>query len=220
MKGIKYCILSLLTFIVFSFTVSADTCSYKEQTILNSDLSNIKIIYEILNQNKINIIIYNITNNLMIEYTNPETEESITISYSDTNNGKYIIERNANSVEEYQFQIRSNISACYGNVLSTKKIIKPKYNSFSKLSICSDSNLKNHSYCQEFITQDINKSREEVETTLKEYLQVKVKNQTTKAIEKTNYFDAKHIIAYSAGLLILTAIIVIILLIKKKRSEL
>ncbi len=218
MKDIKIYLCFLLSFL-FMLNVSAAGCSYKEQTQLNTDLSNIKIISEIVDDNKINIIIYNVTENLQIVYQNPENEQEVTLKYFDTTNGKYVLERNADTIEEYSFQIRSNMSNCYGNILSTKKIIKPKYNEFSELDICKNSKLQNHSYCQKYITKDINKSREEVEQTLNDFLQVRVDKITTRAVKKP-FLTVKQIITYSIGLVIVSAIVVVILLITKKRSEL
>ena len=178
MKRIKYIVLLVLSFLIFP-NVYADNCSYKEQTTLNTDLSNIKIIYEIVSENRINIIIYNITENIHIVYTDPDTKEEKSINYYDTNNGKYILERTANNLEEYNFKIQSSISNCYGNILSTKKIIKPKYNQYSNLSLCENKDLQNHTYCQKYITQDINKTEREVKQTLEEFLQARVEKITT-----------------------------------------
>lgn len=218
MRPTKY-ILVLLS-LVFSLTVHADTCSYKEQTILNNDFSNVKITYEVVNDNNINILIYNITENIYISYTNPDTNEESTIYYLDTNNGKYIISRNANNIEEYKFQLRSNISSCYGNILTTKNIIKPKYNEYSTLSICDNEKLINHSYCQKFITADIKKSESEVIKTLQEFIEVRVGKITTKQVVEEKGIDIKTVVTYSSVGLIVVVAIVILLLIKKKRGEL
>ena len=221
MKGIKS-ILIILTMFMFNLSVSAASgCTYKEQTELNSDMSNIKIIYEI-QDDKVDIFIYNITNNIYVTYNNPETEQETEITYYDTEDGKYIIERDSNNLEEYKFQIKSNKPSCYGNILTTKTIIKPKYNQFSNLEICNNQYLQNHSYCQKYITTEINKSEEEVEESLKQYLEARVKKitTTTTKVEKS-IFDKKHITIYSGtGIILGIVIIVIILLIKKKRSEL
>ena len=122
MKSIKYFLLLMFSFLIFP-NVYADNCTYKEQTELNTDLSNVKIIYEIINDNKINIVIYNITENLHIVYKDPyDNDTEISIDYYDTDNGKYTLERDANTLEQYEFQIQSNIPNCYGNILTTKKL--------------------------------------------------------------------------------------------------
>lgn len=219
MKYVKYILLFAIAFFLLRLNSYANTCSYKEQTTLNNDLANIKVTYEVVSNNEINILIYNITNNVYISYTNPETKEENVVYYNNTNNGKYIINKNSKNIEEYNFKIRSNISSCYGNIISTKKIIKPKYNNFYTLEICKEKGLENHSYCQEFITQEINKTEEEVEKTLRDFLSAKVDViTTTKVSEKS--FDVKKVITYSISGLLIVAIIITILLIKKKRSEL
>lgn len=218
MRQIKYIILFLCTFL--SLNVYANACSYQEQTILNNDFSNVKITYEIVNDNKINILIYNITENIYFTFTNPDTSEEENIYYVNTNNGKYVIERTAEMLEEYSFKIRSNISSCFGKVLTTKNIIKPKYNEYHTLEICKNKQLTNHSYCQKFITSDINKSQNEVIKTLEEYQQVKVEKITTKKVIEENNIDVKKVVTYSSIGLLVVAVIVILLLIKKKRGEL
>ena len=217
MRHIKY----LFLLVVFlSLPVYADTCSYKEQMILNNDFSNVKITYEVVNDNSINILIYNITENIYLSFADPETKEENVIYYSNTANGKYSISRDLSNIEEYKFQIRSNISSCYGNVLTTKNIIKPKYNEFSTLSICDNEKLINHSYCQKFITADINKSESEVIKILQEFIDVRVGQMTTKPIHQEKEIDIKKVITYSSVGLIVVGAIVILLLIKKKRGEL
>lgn len=217
MRYIKY--IMLLIYAILSLNVYADACSYKEQTILNNDFSNVKITYEIVNDNKINILIYNITENIYFTFTNPDTSEEESIYYVNTNNGKYVIERTAETLEEYNLKIRSNISSCYGKILTTKKIIKPKYNEYHTLEICENEKLANHSYCQKFITTEINKTESEVIKTLKDYLQVRVDKITTQKVEEQS-IDIKKVVTYSSIGLLVVVIIVILLLIKKKRGEL
>lgn len=216
MRYIKYI---LITFCMFVLNVYADTCSYQEQSILNNDFSNVKITYEIINDNQINLLIYNITENIYFTYFNYDNASEENIYSIDTTKGKYIIERTTLELEEYNFQIKSNLPNCYGNILTTKKIIKPKYNEFHKLEICQNEKLKNHSYCQKFITQNIEKNEKEVIKTLEEFLSVKVEGiPTTKVVQEKN--NMKEIITYSVVGLIAIIIIVILLLIKKKRGEL
>ena len=160
MNQLKY--LAVLVISILTLNVHANTCSYKEQSTLNNDFSHVKIIYEMIDDDTIDIIIYNITENIFVSYKNFDTGITDSIYYYDTENGKYIITRNVLNVEDYKFEIRSNISACYGNVLTTKKITKPKYNEYHTLDICKEDGLKNHTYCQKYITQDIKKSRTEV----------------------------------------------------------
>lgn len=216
MKYIKYILLIIIT-CVFS-NVYANTCSYKEQTILNNDLVNVKVLYEIVNDREINILIYNITENIYITFTDVNNKKE-TIYFSNTDNGKYILKRNAVNLEEYEFQIRSNLTACYGNILTTKKIVKPKYNEYHELEICNNEKLANHSYCQKFVTREINKTEDEVIKILEEFLAVKVEKITTNKIEE-NEINIKNIITYTSLVLIIGIILVIFLLIKKKRGEL
>ena len=216
MKYIKYILLIIIT-CVFS-NVYANTCSYKEQTILNNDLVNVKVLYEIVNDREINILIYNITENIYITFTDVNNKKE-TIYFSNTDNGKYILKRNADNLEEYEFQIRSNLTACYGNILTTKKIVKPKYNEYHELEICNNEKLANHSYCQKFITREINKTEDEVIKILEEFLAVKVEKITTNKIEE-NEINIKTIITYTSLVLTIGIILIIFLLIKKKRGEL
>lgn len=218
MRHIKYII--LLLYSIIGLNVYANACSYQEQTILNNDFSNVKITYEIVNDNKINILIYNITDNIYISFKEPNAREEENVFYVNTNNGKYVIEKTAEILEEYSFKIRSNISSCYGKILTTKNIIKPKYNEYHTLEICKNKQLTNHSYCQKFITSDINKSQNEVIKTLEEYQQVRVEKITTKKVIEESNIDIKKVITYSSIGLLVIASVVILILIKKKRGEL
>ena len=209
----------LLLLLVASVNVNANTCSYKEQTILNNDFSNLKITYEVLSDNEINILIYNISENLYITFVNHDTNLEESIYYSDTTNGRYSFIRNTNEIEEYQFKVRANMSNCYGNILTTKKIIKPKYNNYSNLEICKNEKLSNHSYCQKFITKEIKISEEEVKKTLEDFVDVHVGVAIVDTPEK-NKIPLSTIIKYSLIGLGVAAIITILLLIKKKRGEL
>lgn len=218
MKYIRYIFIFVIC--IISFTVYADTCSYKEQTILNNDFSNVKITYEVVNDEEIDILIYNLTDNIYVSYNEPLSKEEKSIYYYNTDNGKYVIKRDTSNIEEYQFKIRSNISSCYGNILTTKNIIKPKYNEYSTLSICDNEKLKNHSYCQKYITSNINKSESEVISSLEEFLSVRVGQMTTIPTKEENKVDIKTIVTYSSISLIVIVLVVILLLIKKKRGEL
>lgn len=217
MKIIKTIILFLT--LTFTLKVSASACSYKEQTILNNDFSNMKITYEIIDDNEINILIYNLTRNLYLTFVNQDNKVEQKIYYSDTTNGKYIIKRDASKLEEYEFKVRSNLSNCYGKILTTKKIIKPKYNEFYTLEICNNEKLVNHSYCQKFITKNINKTESEVKKTLEDFLKVHVDVITTKKPIEENQ-SIKEIIKYSLIFLIAVGVVAVLLLIKKKRGEL
>lgn len=205
--------------LTISLNVKAATCSYKDQTILNNDFSNVKITYEIINDNEIDILIYNLTENIYLTFINPDSKIEKSIYYSDTNNGKYTIKRNTNYLENFSFKVRSNFSDCYGNILTTKNIIKPKYNEFHKLEICENKKLVNHSYCQKFITKEITVSKSEVVKTLEDFLKVHVDVITTEAQEKENNY-LNTTIKYILISLSVIVVVVILLLIKKKRGEL
>lgn len=219
MKYIKYILLFIFTYIFFNLNVFANACSYKEQVLLNNDLSNIKISYEIVNNNIVNILIYNITENVYVSFVDQDTNLEKNIYYTDTNNGKYIIQRDTSNLEQYKFQIRSHISTCYGNILSTKVIIKPKYNIYHKLEICKSEELQNHSLCQEFTTVEITKTENEVIKILEEFLNNKVKVITTENKEAKT-IDIKTVITFSALGVVVIGIIVTIVVIIKKRGEL
>ena len=217
MRYIKHLI--LFVYITLSIDVLAATCSYKDQTILNNDFSNIKITYEVINDNEINILIYNLTENIYLTFQNPDTNTEQSVYYSDTTNGKYIIKRNTSNLEEYSFKVRSNMSDCYGNILTTKNIIKPKYNEFHTLEICDNKKLKNHSYCQKFITKEINVSKSEVIKVLEDFLKVHVDVITTE-MPKEEGIEITTIVKYSLIGIITIGIIIAIIVIIKKRGEL
>jgi len=218
MKVLKYI---LVTFILFlNLKVYAAACSYEEQIKLNNDFSNIKITYEIENDKQVNVLIYNLTDNLFITYNNYETEQESSIFYYMTENGKYKLSRPTTNIEEYKFQIRSNIATCYGKILTTKKITKPAYNPYNTLEICENKKLANHSYCQKYITNEITANKNEVIKTLQEFIDNTFERITTKKNVEENKIDAKIIIFYSVIGIIFVGLITIIAIVRKKRGEL
>ena len=218
MKVIKFLVVTSIFFL--NLKVFASACSYEEQIILNNDFSNVKITYEIENDKQINLLIYNLTENIYITYNDYETQRETSIQYYMTNNGKYKISRPITNIEEYKFQIRSDISSCYGKILTTKTLTKPAYNPYNTLEICKNKKLTNHSYCQKYITNEITINQNEVIKTLQEFIDSTVERTTTKKIEEENKIDAKTIIIYSSIGVIIVGLIATVVVIYKKRGEL
>ena len=186
--------LFLLTLLFSTINVTAAACNSDEIIRLQKEATNIKVSHEIIRETKtqplydffgneletkeeivekrIEVSIYNLTNNLFIiqhekNYETYDKEVFLdgeaqtplkynnekTIYYSDTKNGNYSFSvTDYFHYIDYKFDIYSNI--CDTASLRTIEYRVPKYNMYSEEPICQD--YPNSALCQDFITVDIN----------------------------------------------------------------
>lgn len=180
MSKYKYFLFSLVTFAVFTSSVSAVTCSYEERAELNSEVAHIEASYEeiqielapdeysppdvilgteyeetfVQKVNALQINILNLTEKVYVEVTNEETGETTTYNFSDTNNGNLaIIREDISQVARYEIEVYSSSATdCEGNLLRTLRLNLPRYNEYSTYPICNQ--MEDYYLCQRYVTFD------------------------------------------------------------------
>lgn len=154
MKKIYNYVLFLLCLVTFSIaSVKADSCSYKQQTELNKEATNIKATYEFIDEDPLNyhfnVYFTNITENLKLVITDDYTQKEIEVTFNDTDNGVYKLETyTAKRKVTFNYQIYSLASECFNKKLLTKNIVTPRYNEYSTSYICEQ--VPDFKYCNEF----------------------------------------------------------------------
>jgi len=159
----------LLFFVVlFSFTIkasAASSCSYQEQTTLNSKAANIKVSYDVVDKtvqfedmdvtmNIFEITILNLTEDFYLIDKNNINEDTQTFTSSSVvdNVIKFKWE-NVEEVTNFTFQIyTSDNSSCPNEKIKTIYLTTPRYNDFSSREVCQ--NLEDFYLCEKFVTFD------------------------------------------------------------------
>lgn len=127
-----------------------------------------------------NISVYNIPDDMNVLYSVKDKKFKKDDSIKIENGKGTIYDDNLTDIYTYSIDIFSLTEGCNYKVKSLK-VVKPKRNIYSELVYCSyDENAKS-TYCQEWITREINKDQKEVEELLKKSLN---KTTTTSATSK------------------------------------
>lgn len=238
MKKVLVCLLSV---ILGCLSVSAKTCSSEETSKLKREADNVKVNYEVIEENikyetvdgeefnqdvfetegiteKIRITVYNITNNLFVLQTNDRDNEKITINYSDTKNGNYSFDTtDINSLMNYKFVVYSNLD-CDLMELKTIDFVKPMRNSYYDYEVCQ-SHL-DVPVCAKYISSELEVS----EASLYDYVtNYKVSKGTPTIISRidelgeTNLFRSNWMYFAIGGVVVIGVAIYIVIV--KKRSN-
>ena len=245
MKKLSNYILFFFVFtFIFVFKVNAE-CSYQERKDLLNAAKNVDIGYEIVsnvveeegvdpdtNETKMytyenysyKFYVTNLVDEIFIKYYNGfETENIEYINVEDLQNGVYYFtDYNSLNIYNYYFEIYSLNNNCAGNLITTRKIIKPKYNYFSSFSICEDESMKNYSNCNKFITKEINLNESDfIANATKYYKNVNI-NPNEKEDNKLNINNLLKKYWYCVLIIFIVIIFIIIFIINKfkKRGEL
>lgn len=198
--------------------ISVSPKGEKKQTTIISDLTEEEEVVE-YDAYSFEFNIVNLTSNLFIKYYNDLDGVEYYITHDDINNGVYtFINNNESTLENYYFEFRSQNNNCPGQLMYTKKVIKPIFNNFSIYSVCSEETLKNEEYCQKFTTKKFN-------ITESQFLEWANKKQSLLIQEEQEndsnildvIFDKWYVIAL---IVLLLLIVIIVLFIRKRRSEL
>lgn len=238
-KVFNYGIFILLLSFIFVINVNAE-CSYQErkqllneakavdisvnpkivkkQTTIISDLTEEEETIE-YDTYSFDFNIVNLTDNLFVKYYNDIDGVEMYLTFSDLNDGLYTFtDNNETTLVNYYFEFRSQNDNCPGQLMYTKKVVKPIFNNFSIYSVCEEDELNETEYCQKFTTKDFG-------ITENEFLEWANKEKTsTSHVEKDNESNILEIIVdkWYIGLIVffILVIIGIVLYIKKRRSEL
>jgi hypothetical protein len=180
-----------LTFLLGMFGVigfvKADTskCTSEMKSEFSKSVASASASYEFVyddagNVKGFDITVYNIPDKMNVLYsTNVENNKKSGSIKIENGKGK-VYDDNLTDIYSYSIEIYSLETGCNYKV-KTLKVVKPKRNTYSDSVYCSYDETEKSSYCEEWITREINKSLDEVEEILKKNL---VKSTTTEATSK------------------------------------
>ena len=170
----------------------------------------------------IKITLYNMTNNFYFIQTDDKTDEKKAVYYSDTIEGKYIIETDEISdYKTYTFEIYSNLDTCDTTHIKTLTFIKPKLNPNYNYQICQDNPLI--PVCAKYITKDTGVLDSELQEYINKFLNST--NEETEEVKKVNSkskiiaFIKNNLIYFITGTVVIVSGITVIIIISKKRSK-
>ena len=168
------------------------------------------------------ISIYNITDRIYAVVSNNLDEKTITINYTDTQNGIYTFTDNEfGKIRKYEINIYSAIEDCAHKKLKTIKLVKPMYNAYSEYTYCKNST---NFYCQKFTKNELN-----IKGNADFLSKIKVNNiRRSEEIKKEEKKEVKSFLdiimtdwQMYAGIFVGSVIssLILIIVIKKRRSK-
>lgn len=178
-----------LTFLLGMFgvvgLVKADTskCTAEMKSNFLKSVSSANANYEFAyddngNVKGFNISVYNIPDNMNAIYTLNVDNNKKNGSFKIENGKGTIYDENISDIYTYVIDIYSLDDGCNYKV-KTLKVVKPKKNYLSESVYCSYEENESSTYCQEWITREINKDQKEVEELLKKNMNKKITTEAT-----------------------------------------
>jgi hypothetical protein len=158
-----------------------EKCSSQRKNELSKAANAITASYDFIYDDERNVTgfsinIYNVPNEMSISYSTSPSKYNKSGGVETSNGFGNIVDTNTTDVYTYNIDIYSSVPGCAYKI-KTLKVTKPKRNEYSKSVYCLYSELENHTYCQEWITKNIDKSFDQVEDDLKKAL-----NKTTTTV--------------------------------------
>ncbi len=241
-KKITIIFVLFLSIFLFKYNVYAE-CSYKERKELLNSAKNVDIAYEIetkknestgispddpdeeikttFEEYNFKFTIVNLSNDIFIKYYNLFDNTENYVNYDDLNTGIYTFnDSNYLDIYKYYFEFYSRNTNCDGELMYTKKIIKPKYNLFSMYDICNKKEMEDYKYCKKFITKEFYISESEFIKLANTYLSENTSQKDQKDDNKYLVFLKKYWFYFIIVIMIFILGSLSIIKIKKKRSEL
>lgn len=232
LKKLSFLSIIILFTIIFIPNVFALSCSNKEASDLIAYASYVKAEYNVTDNSKrktatidgkrknfiipdfiFNITIYNITDNINIKVTNDVNNEELIIYAKDTEKNAYTFTNDDfGNVYTYTIEVRSNSRFCQNEFLKKIEIVKPKYNAYSELDECHDSNLN---YCQKFITSNKKITMDDFSREVKE--ENEEPEKTNIIINFLSKYKAR--IIFTLILISIAVVLVTIVIVNKKIKE-
>ena len=249
MKKLFYnAIISLLLIFSFSLKVNAE-CSYKERTEMLNEAKKVEISvspnekveeFEDIDtfgdlvtfketSYSFDFIINNISDNIYVRYYTDfddgvYSEDEYDDFYIDSNNSKNGLhtfnDSDYRNLYVYTFEIRSYNTNCEGRLITTKKITKPIFNTFSDSVLCENKAMDGNKYCEKFIDKRFNMSESEFITYAQSVIEKSEDNVNIEE-DKPSVLDiVKTYWYYIAIPLVIVFVVVIVILIIKRRARL
>lgn len=189
------------------------TGSYSESEMMNED--GTYETYEITKKvSEVNI--YNVTENLYVVVKNKNTNLEKKYYYKDTDNGTITWNEDiTEELVEYEIKIYSNVGDCQNTELKNTSIVLPKYNIFSMKPYCYNVDAY---YCEEYVTQEINMTEEEIENRGYKY-QIENQRFDETEPEKEKKFGKYMMIIIASAIVLVIGGITILIVKRKQRSD-
>ena len=173
----KKMLLSMLTFLICMFGVlgfvKADTskCTPELKAEFQKNAANVNAAYEFVydennNVKGFDIKVYNVGDNMSVIYNLSPAKTEKKGVFKKRDGTAILYDDNLKDIYTYNIEIYSVVEGCNYKI-KTISLIKPKRNTYSELVYCSYEENEKSPYCQEWITKNINMSREDVEKILK-----------------------------------------------------
>lgn len=201
----------LVILVIFGINkVRAAECSYKDQALLNKEASNVKITYQLIEDEEeeyLQILITNLNEHLTLEISNDYNDEIMNFSISDAKEGVISFKNIAlYKMVTYKINIYGAYNSCSRNLIMTKNISIPYFNIFYDGSVCK--NIPNYKYCQKLVKT--NMSAEDMAKKINDYYQKQITSTEEKKEEKTSWVKIVLLIVLGIFGLVLVALIVLI----------
>ena len=245
MKKILFCSYLGILLSLFLMPVSAEeVCSNADKIRLGKIAGNVNIDYEpVLYQYseddflwndpntgepakpdtyyRIQVNIYNLTEELRVEVKNKTANENYSFDYNDTQDGELALDGGmALNVKDIDFEIYGS-GSCYNEKFKTVNLKLPMYNERSNYDICNE--IPEYDLCKTFVTSEIDMSETEFSKKVQTY---KLEKEEKQKEEDQNIpivdFVKKHwkVILISGGVLIVVGAGVAVVVIRKRRRRL
>lgn len=201
----------LVILVIFGINkVRAAECSYKDQALLNKEASNVKITYQLIEDEEeeyLQILITNLNEHLTLEISNDYNDEIMNFSISDAKEGVISFKNIAlYKMVTYKINIYGAYNSCSRNLIMTKNISIPYFNIFYDGSVCK--NIPDYTYCQKLVKT--NMSAEDMAKKINDYYQKQVAPKEEKTEVKTSWVKIVLLIVLGIFGLVLVALIVLI----------
>lgn len=227
----KKIMISIALFFILALNVKAESCSSKEQYLLNFKASNViySIDYEI-NDSVVYIInVYNIVDGLRITLTNRMNNFSQTYNTASVVNDRIKVYRFNNGNQETLYLKVFDDGRCGNNLITSQTINLPKFNNYSQYEVCKS--YPEYIYCDPLYSNDLTEngfynkinsykaSLIKIEDTPTENIE---KEETTK-VEKEKFVKTKKFLKENWLYILITFgvvatfVILRIIILKKKR---
>ena len=212
-KQIKYVIFALMCMCVTPLITHAE-CDYQRKAELSRMASNVQFSYTYDENIDFTVNITNIIDDIYVSYFNPGTLSNKIL------NG--VGEKSINIVSgtSLKFEIFSNDSGCKDDLLLTKYITVPFYNSFNSYDECQM--YPNFKYCQLWLNTSI--TNEQFDNAFKQYISVIEKKKKVNKIDNsiinkivTFFQENEYMIIY--GLILIIIFVVSIVIIRFMRRK-
>ena len=224
MKTIRFIFLSLISFIAFTFYVSAE-CTNEEILKFREDAKSIKTNYNV-EQRKSNeydpetgdyiekdffvLKFVNVPNNFYIKLTDDydNSNKVLTNISNNTLSADFMVQDDGAHNIHYEIYT-NNTTSCPNELLTDNYILLPQHNRYSQMDICVDSEIPE---CQEYVKSEVTYDKFIKETRKEADKKVEEEKRKQKEKEKKDKnINTKYIIIGGAAIVVIGIISVVVI---------